>query len=70
MTTEDAKRAFFERLKREIETCREQLGPLESGTMHIGRREPGSDWQDITEQEIERLKNEIRSYQEIIDRYS
>lgn len=62
--------AFFDWCEREIAERREQLAPLEAGQMHMGRRGPdtGFQWQDVTELQAERLRNEIKSLQNTLDR--
>jgi len=42
---------------------RQQLEPLELGVMRIGERRPKGRWKDITEKQIEYLRNSIAEYE-------
>lgn len=54
------------RCRAEQSKLREQLAPLESGSMHIGQRKPGSAWEDITAQRIKEIRGEIASLEAAI----
>ena len=49
---------------REIEECRAELEPLETGEMHY-RRKSGGHWVDTTQREIQFLKRTIPLYESI-----
>lgn len=59
---------FIKWCRDEREALRQQLEPLESGRMHIGRRRAGGPWEDMTPGEIERLKRNIAELDELIAR--
>ena len=47
----------------EVARLRQQLEPLELGVMRIGERRPKGRWKDITEKQIEYLRNGIAEYE-------
>lgn len=62
--------AFVKHLKQEQQKLRDQLSPLESGSMQIRRRPFGGRWEDMTKTEIGRLKKSIAEYDVLIAQYS
>ena len=63
-------KAFIEWCEREIAERRSQLVPLESGSMHTGRRgaDTNFEWVDTTATDALRLRNEIASFETVIAR--
>lgn len=59
-------RTFAEWCKRELVNLRQRLEPLESGRMHLGSREPGAPWENITPREIGRIKQYIAELEALI----
>ena len=47
----------------EVARLRQQLQPLELGVLSIGERRPKGRWKDITENQIEYLRNSIAEYE-------
>jgi hypothetical protein len=47
----------------EVARLRQQLEPLELGVMRIGERRAKGRWKDITEKQIEYLRNGIAEYE-------
>ncbi|HXM02504.1 MAG TPA: hypothetical protein VN939_07875 [Chthoniobacterales bacterium] len=66
------RQAFSEWCEREIARRLEQLAPLETGEMHLGRRgaDTGFEWVDETEKQIHQLRNEIISLQTVLNNVS
>jgi hypothetical protein len=50
----------------EVARLRQQLEPLELGVMRIGERRSKGRWKDITEKQIEYLRNGIAEYERSI----
>ena len=50
----------------EVARLRQQLEPLELGVMRIGERRPKGRWKDITDKQIEYLRNGIAEYESSI----
>jgi hypothetical protein len=50
----------------EVARLRQQLEVLEAGVMRIGERRPKGRWRDITEKQIEYLRNGIAEYESSI----
>lgn len=61
--------SFLAWCDQQIDVLRDQLAPLESGTMHVGRRAPGGPWEDLTESEIARHRASIAELEQIIATY-
>jgi hypothetical protein len=57
---------YRKRTEADITREREALAPLESGKMHIGRRRPGEQWTDITQEMIAQRKHAISVYEAIL----
>ena len=57
---------FVRWCEQEIATLREELAALGSGSTHIGRREAGGPWIDITEEEIRRLTALIEDMEAVL----
>jgi len=49
---------------------RSRLAPLESGQTRLRCRVPGGEWEDVTEQEIEKLKLRIKEIEALLARCS
>jgi hypothetical protein len=64
-----AEAGFIRWCEAELESLRKQLEPLESGQMKIGRRSLGSDWVDVTPEQIEQLKKSIAALVAVIARH-
>jgi hypothetical protein len=47
----------------EVARLCQQLEPLELGVLRIGERRPKRRWKDITEKQIEYLRNSIAEYE-------
>jgi hypothetical protein len=60
---------FIHWCEAELESLRKQLEPLVSGQMKIGRRSLGSDWVDVTPEQIEQLKKSIAALVAVIARH-
>ena len=69
MADRSAIQSFVQWCKNEQQKLRAELTPLEDGTMHVGRRPPGGQWQDITSQEIETLKRSIANLEAVIKQH-
>jgi hypothetical protein len=50
----------------EVARLRQQLAPLEAGLMRLGERRPKGRWKDITDKQIEYLRNGIAEYERSI----
>jgi hypothetical protein len=50
----------------EVARLRQQLAPLEAGLMRLGERRPKGRWKDITDKQIEYLRNSIAEYERSI----
>jgi hypothetical protein len=50
--------------RQDIAKLQEQLEPLEAGTMRIGESRPGGPWVDITERQIQLLRDGIQQQHE------
>jgi hypothetical protein len=61
--------AFVKHLKEALEELRDQLAPLESGSMHLGRRSMGGMWEDVTTREIALLKRSIAKLEALIKQH-
>jgi hypothetical protein len=57
---------FVRWCEQEIATLREELAALAYGSTHIGRREAGGPWIDITEEEIGRLTALIENMEAVL----
>jgi hypothetical protein len=60
---------FIKWCKNERAELLNRLTPLESGSMHIGKRASGGLWEDETPKEIIRLKRNIEELEELIAEY-
>jgi len=67
MAHDDA--AFVKHLKEALQELRDQLAPLEAGSMRFGRRPIGGAWEDTTTREIELLKRSIAKLEALIKQY-
>ena len=57
-------------LKAEAEKLKAELAPLETGTMHMGKKSPGGEWEDITSKRAVWLKEKIVELDDLIIKYS
>jgi len=64
---EDA--SFVKHLQQALQELRDQLAPLEGGSMHLGRRPIGGAWEDTTTREIELLKRSIAKLEALVKQY-
>ena len=62
-------RQFVDWCRTEVKKMQAELAPLEDGTMRLGRRPTGGDWEDITPKEIATLKQGIANLEALIKRY-
>jgi hypothetical protein len=58
---------YIKSVEASLRLVRESLAPLESGQMRMGKREPGKEWQDVTQEWIQRHKQNIAMYQQILE---
>jgi hypothetical protein len=59
-------KAYARRIEEDLAECRKHLAPLESGTMRIGTREYGGQWEDTTPAMIATHKRTIATYEAIL----
>lgn len=62
-TLSDLQERILRSYRTEVARLRQQLEPLELGLMRIGERRPKGRWKDITERQIEYLRNGIAEYE-------
>ena len=63
MTLSDLPERILLAYRAEVARLRQQLEPLELGVMRIGERRPKGRWKDITDKQIEYLRNGIAEYE-------
>jgi len=64
MTLSDLPERILLAYRAEVARLRQQLEPLEAGLMRLGeRRRPKGRWRDITDKQIEYLRNGIADYE-------
>ena len=61
--------AFFDYLRGKIAELHTELAPYEGGSMTVGKRPHGGDWEDITDSRIAQIKREIASIENVLARY-
>jgi hypothetical protein len=66
MTLSDLPERILLAYRAEVARLRQQLEPLELGVMRIGERRPKGRWKDITDKQIEYLRNGIAEYESSI----
>ena len=62
----DMQERILRSYRAEVARLRQQLEPLELGLMRIGERRRKGRWKDITERQIEYLRNGIAEYERSI----
>ena len=65
-TLSDLHARILRAYRAEVARLRQQLEPLEKGLMRLGERRPKGRWRDITEKQIEYLRNGIAEYERSI----
>jgi hypothetical protein len=59
-------KAYAKGVEADIARIKNDLAPLEEGSMKIGSREYGGEWRDVTSETIAHYKRSIETYEAIL----